>query len=72
MFFFATGPVGDLGDAASPEVGCAMYCAEVGTSGACRDMRLDVRRHWAGPGGCVCRLLDHNSMAMPSEIIGNQ
>ena len=42
-------PVGDLGGAVGPEMGCAVYWLVVGTSGACRDIRWDIRRRWRGP-----------------------
>ena len=45
VFFLARGPVSDLGGAVGPEIDCALYCVVVGTSGACRDVRLDAKRH---------------------------
>ena len=43
--FFYMAPVGDLGGAVDPEIGCVMHWVVVETTGACWDMRrLGIRR----------------------------
>ena len=43
--FFGTGPVGELGGAVGPEIGCVKHWVVVGITGACWDMCLDITRH---------------------------
>ena len=49
MFFLAHGLSADLGGAVGPEIDCVMHWTVVGTTGACCDMRLCIRRRWRGP-----------------------